>query len=332
MISDQSTKTYDVVCVGSSVVDIPLQPVDKSVFDTVSYPVDDISMHVGGDALNESIVLSRLGANVALVSAVGNDAAGQFIVKTAKDAGVDTTGINVKNGMTTSLNVGLIRPDGERTFVTNRNGSLWTTTESDICADPFLHGSILAFGSIYNNPLLKGPWLESLFQKAHLAGMTVCADMVPSRVGEGLDEIRSALAFVDYFFPNADEAMTLTGTRTYIEAAQALIDTGITTVVMKLGSRGCLVHTRESSHEIPAFIRDDLSVIDTTGAGDNFASGFICALLDGEKTSEECALFANAVAAVSVAGLGATSAVQSRTQIEKFISTRTKVKENNENW
>lgn len=72
---------FDVVCVGSSVVDIPLRPVDRSVFDQVSYPVENISMQVGGDALNESIIISRLGASVALVTAVGKDAAGNFILE-----------------------------------------------------------------------------------------------------------------------------------------------------------------------------------------------------------------------------------------------------------
>ena len=202
--------SYDVVCVGSSVVDIPLQPVDRSVFDSVSYPVEDISMRVGGDALNESIILSRLGAKVALVTAVGDDAAGNFILESATRAGVDVTGTTVREGLTTSLNVGLVRPDGERTFITNRNGSLWKTEESDIQADAYLDGRILAFGSIFNNPLLSGAWMAELFAKAKKAEMTVCADMVPSRIGTGLNEISQALRYVDYFFPNADEAVALT--------------------------------------------------------------------------------------------------------------------------
>lgn len=70
--------------------------------------------------------------------------------------GVDVTGTTVRDGLTTSLNIGLVRPDGERTFITNRNGSLWKTEESDINADEFLSGKILAFGSIFNNPLLSG--------------------------------------------------------------------------------------------------------------------------------------------------------------------------------
>lgn len=313
--------TLNVLCVGSSVVDIPLQPVDRSVFDTVSYPVDDISMRVGGDALNESIILSRLGAKVGLVTAVGADAAGDFILATARAEGVNVDGVTVRKGLTTSLNVGLIRPDGERTFITNRNGSLWKTEESDIDATPYLGAKILAFGSIFNNPLLSGEWLAQLFAKAKQAGMIVCADMVPSRIGAGLDDIAAALSYVDYFFPNADEAMALTGAGNEDEAADILLSKGVGTVVLKTGKHGCLVKTTELAINVPAFVRTDLASVDTTGAGDNFASGFIRSLLD-DLPAEECAQFANGVAAISVGGLGATAAVRSKQQVEEFITDR----------
>lgn len=321
---------FDVVCVGASVVDIPLRPVDRDVFDQVSYPVDDVSMRVGGDALNESIILSRLGARVALVTAVGRDSAGDFIVSTARDAGVDVAGVTVREGMATSLNVGLIRPDGERTFITNRNGSLWKTERADIVADPFLDASILAFGSIFNNPLLTGTWMAELFAKAGQKGMTVCADMVPSRTGAGLEEIGQALSHVDYFFPNVDEAIQLTGARDETEAAGRLLALGVGTVVLKLGKRGCLVCGPEGSELVPAFVRDDLTAVDTTGAGDNFAAGFIRALLEG-RPDRECAVFANGVAAVSVSGLGATAAVRSKEQIDRFIAEKTGSGGNHEN-
>ncbi|MFT0848654.1 carbohydrate kinase family protein [Actinomycetaceae bacterium L2_0104] len=311
---------FDVVCVGSSVVDIPLQPVDRSVFDAVSYPVNDISMRAGGDALNESIVLSRLGAKVALVTAVGADAAGDFIVESARSEAVDVGGIRVNERLTTSLNVGLVQPDGERTFITNRNGSLWKTEESDIDAANHLDGRILAFGSIFNNPLLSGEWLAGLFAQARRAGMTVCADMVPSRIGAGLEDIAEALSYVDYFFPNAQEAVALTGARDESEAADILLGKGVGTVVLKVGKRGCLVRGNEVDAVVPAFVRDDLEAIDTTGAGDNFAAGFIRALLDG-KSAQECAVFANAVAAVSVGGLGATEGVRSKAQVDEFIAS-----------
>ena len=307
----------DVLCVGASVVDIPLRPVDAGVFDRVSHPVDDISMQVGGDALNESIVLARLGARTGLVTAVGDDAAGSFIISRARSEGVDVSRVRIRKGMTTSLNVGLVRPDGERTFITNRNGSLWTTRESDLdVGGPLGSARILAFGSIFNNPLVSGEWMASLFRRARAAGMTVCADMVPSRVGAGLEDIAEALGCVDYFFPNADEAIGLTGAADERRAAAVLVDHGVANVVLKMGGRGCLVCSAHATELVPA-IRQ--RAVDTTGAGDNFVAGYIRALLRGADPVD-AAVFANGVAAVSVGALGATAGVRSLAQVEELIA------------
>lgn len=307
----------DVLCVGASVVDIPLRPVDAGVFDRVSHPVDDISMQVGGDALNESIVLARLGARTGLVTAVGDDAAGSFIISRARSEGVDVSRVRIRKGMTTSLNVGLVRPDGERTFITNRNGSLWTTRESDLdVGGPLGSARILAFGSIFNNPLVSGEWMASLFRRARAAGMTVCADMVPSRVGAGLEDIAEALGCVDYFFPNADEAVGLTGAADERRAAAVLLDHGVANVVLKMGGRGCLVCSAHATELVPA-IRQ--RAVDTTGAGDNFVAGYIRALLRGADPVD-AAVLANGVAAVSVGALGATAGVRSLAQVEELIA------------
>ncbi|WP_103062441.1 carbohydrate kinase family protein [Actinomyces qiguomingii] len=307
----------DVLCVGSAVVDIPLHPVDRRVFDTVSYPVDDISMQVGGDALNESIILSRLGARVGLVTAVGDDAAGAFITTTARSEGVDVSRVRVRRGLTTSLNVGLVQPGGERTFITNRNGSLWLTEEGDLDVSGRIgFAKALTFGSIFNNPLLSGKWMADLFRRAKAAGMLVCADMVPSRTGAGLEEITEALRYVDYFFPNADEAIALTGARNEFEAAAVLGSHGVTNTVLKLGARGCLVHNADATEIVPAIGRD---AVDTTGAGDNFAAGYIRALLRG-MNPVDAAVFANGVAGLSVTRVGGTAAVRSLEQVEEFIA------------
>ena len=60
-------KKLDVLCLGAAVVDIPLRPVSREVFDIESYPVDNIAMAVGGDAMNESTIISRLGFKTGLM-------------------------------------------------------------------------------------------------------------------------------------------------------------------------------------------------------------------------------------------------------------------------
>ena len=87
-------KKLDVLCLGAAVVDIPLRPVSREVFDIESYPVDNIAMAVGGDAMNESTIISRLGCKTGLMAAIGDDAAGAFILRSCDEDNIDTEGIN----------------------------------------------------------------------------------------------------------------------------------------------------------------------------------------------------------------------------------------------
>ena len=304
----------EVVIIGAAIVDLPLCPVGREVFDTVSYPIDQIAMTVGGDAINEATIITRLGHNVRLVSCIGDDVAGHFIKNHCCANGIDTTFIRVREDMTTSINVGLVGQDGERVFITNRNGSLWKFAFEDIDLTCLSEGTILSFASIFNNPLLDNRAMVQIFRRAKERGMVICADMVKCRLGETLGDIREALSYVDYFFPNYDEARELTGKDDLDEIAGTFLDCGVKTVVTKIGKRGALIRSAQERLLVPAYNRSNC--IDTTGAGDNFASGFITALLEG-KTLRQCGEFANAVASVSVETIGATTGVTSRQKADE---------------
>lgn len=311
----------DVICAGAAIVDILLRPVDKNIFDADSYPLDSIGMTLGGDALNESTIISRLGKKVALMALVGNDPAGAFVREACEKEGIDTSSVVVDDTIDTSINIGLVAADGERTFVTNRNGSLWKTNIEHIDMNRFKEAKILSLASIFNSPLLDGKSLEIIFKAAKDAGLTICADMIKPRLGETLADIKGALSYVDYIFPNFEEAKLLTGVETEDEIADTFLACGVKHVVLKTGKKGCFVKGQNMANHVPSVA--GITAIDTTGAGDNIASGFITALLDG-KSIEECAKFANSTAAVSVQSLGATTGVQNREQVEAVYNTYSK--------
>ncbi len=89
----------------------------------------------------------------------------------------------------------------------------------------------------------------------------------------------------------------LTGKETLDEIADCFLACGVKTVVIKTGKDGCFIKRGDMTMKVPAVA--GITAIDTIGAGDNFASGFIAALLEG-KNLRECARFANATAAISV--------------------------------
>ncbi len=308
-------KKLDAICVGAAIVDIPLQPVNRDMFEIESFPLQQISMTIGGDAINEATIMSRLGHKIGLMSMVGRDAVGNFIIEHCEKNGIDYSGIRVREGIDTSINVGLVTADGERTFVTNRNGSLWKMTIDDVDLSRLKEARLLSLASIFNNPLLDCPALVKIFKEAKAQDMIICADMIKARLGETLDDIEEALGYVDYFFPNYDEACLMTEETELEKIADRFLDCGIQHVVIKTGKKGCYIKSQDGSVlEVPAM--KGITAIDTIGAGDNFASGFITAILEG-KSLKECAEFANVTASISVQSIGATTGVQKREQVDE---------------
>lgn len=300
---------YEVLIIGAAITDLLLRPVSKEVFDVDSYPVDGMPMTIGGDAANEATIITRLGHKVCLLSCVGQDAAGAFVLEHFRNNGIETDYIKRRKDRTTSINVGLVTADGERTFITNRQGTLWKFCYEDLELSAFGQAKVLSFASLFNHPLFDQESLIKLFLLAKTEGMTIFADMVKPRLGETLEDIREALSYVDFFFPNYGEASQMTGKNDPEEIAAVFLDCGVKNVVIKTGKQGCLIKNRLETIKIPAY--SGANCIDTTGAGDNFASGFISAFLEG-KSLRDCGRFANAVASLSVEHMGATAGVKDR--------------------
>ena len=311
-------KTLDVVCVGAAIVDVPLQPVSRNIFDSESYPLEQISMTIGGDAINESTIISRLGGKVGLVSLVGNDAVGDYIVKHCEREGIDHAGVRRQDGIDTSINVALVTADGERTFVTNRNGSLWKLCGDDVDLSLIPRGRILSMASFFNSPRLDNDAIVKIFKVAKDAGMTIVADMIKPRLGETFDDIAEALSYVDYFFPNVDEAETMTGAPTVEGVARKILSYGVKHVIIKIGRKGAFIDGVDcDAMVVPAM--QGITALDTTGAGDNFASGFITGLLEG-KSVRECGEYGNVAASIAIQSIGATTGITSRAVFDERLA------------
>ncbi|MBE6036355.1 MAG: carbohydrate kinase family protein [Clostridiales bacterium] len=290
--------------IGAAIVDVLVSPADKNVFETGSSPAEKILMTCGGDALNEAVVLHRLGGDVHLSTVIGRDAAGETVQNHMKKAGLDTGGVVVKEGLDTSVNVVLVQPDGKRSFLTCPESSQRKLQLSDIDLNFAEGAEILSFASIFVFPLLGPAELETIFRAAKEKGLTVCADMTKRKKGETSADLAQALRYVDYLIPNDEEAMLLTGADSPEEAAEALLQAGVGTVIVKCGSRGALVKTGERTFWAPA--ETGVRCVDTTGAGDSFTGGFLYGLSQGLPL-EDCMKQANFCGARAVERVGATS-------------------------
>ena len=299
----------DVTIIGAAILDVLAGPVNSDVFDTGSLPVNSTSLSFGGDALNEAVVLSQLGAKVELISKVGNDEAGKRVLDFLQEKQVDIAGVMVEDGLETGINIVLVTPDSERVFLTNPNGSLRKLCEGDVTEQLGDVADIVCMASMFVSPLLDVPAMERIFQRIKSKpGRILVADMTTAKNGETLADIEGILKYIDYIIPNETEAERLTGESDVYRNAELFLEHGASCVIIKRGSKGCLIRTRERQIEVPAYAHAKL--VDTTGAGDSFVAGFIRGLKNG-MSLEECGRFGCAVASCTVEKMGANAAIES---------------------
>ena len=299
----------DVSIIGAAILDVLAGPVDASVFDKGSQPVNSTCLSFGGDALNEAVVLSQLGLNAELISKVGNDEAGKRVLDFLQEKQVDVTRVKVEKGLMTGINIVLVTPNGERVFLTNPNGSLRKLSEADVTEQLDDAADIVCLASMFVSPLLDISAMERIFQRIKSKPERILvADMTTAKNGESLADIEGLLKYIDYVIPNETEAERLTGESDVYRNAEMFLEHGASCVVIKRGSKGCLIRTRERQIEVPAYAH--AKSVDTTGAGDSFVAGFLYGLKKG-MSLEECARFGCAVASCTVEKLGANEAVAS---------------------
>ena len=300
--------------IGAGVVDVLVGAVDEKIFQRGSLPVDFCKISFGGDALNEAIVLSRLGKKVQWISKVGDDEAGRRILSYAADNGLGVESVKVEAGLATGVNIVLVDERGERHFLTNPHSNLRKLAEEDIlpCVDEL--APIVSFASMFVSPLLDIPTTARIFKRIKSAGKILAFDATRPKNGETLNDLAPLLICADYFFPNEAELATLAGNSDVQQNIAALLNYGLKCAVVKRGGKGCLIATQSAQIEIPACRVE--KVIDTTGAGDSFAAGFLWALSEGWQLAE-CGRFACATAGCSVEEVGAVDGV---TSLEKVMA------------
>lgn len=309
-------KKYDVICAGLSMVNFPVYPIDETIFQRDVTQVGPITLLPGGDAANQAIVISRLGNRTALITKRGNDHFGEIMLKLLKYFGkeIDVSGIALDEENSTGVCAMMIRPDGQRSFCTHR-GSLLHFSFKDVNLSMLKETRIVSIGGLMSLPGFDGEGSREFFRLAKEAGAVTVADTKKDLWGIGLDGIRETLHYTDYFFPSIEEAAEITGKDCPEEIAEILRHEGAKHVGIKLGKDGCYFKDDQEEFYLPVI---PSKVVDTTGAGDNFMSGFITGLLR-DWNVKECCRFASAAGAICVSQVGPNTAVESFDQVMGFM-------------
>ena len=294
----RGTETLDVVVVGDVMVDVL-----ASMSGPLAHGSDTpsrVTTAGGGSAANVACWLARQGVPTSYVGKVGDDPLGRESVVALHGCGV-TTYVSHDHERTTGTCVVLVEPGGERSMLPD-SGANTTLTPADLPQEPFRPGAHLHLsGYTLLNEGCREAALAAI-SMANAAGMTVSVD--PSSAAPlrsvGAARFLAWTRGVDLLLANRDEAAVLAGTADPHQAAQQLGD-DYREVVVKLGADGALWHRGFISASAPA--ERGVEVVDTTGAGDAFAAGFLASwLLHPEPETALAAGNRLAARAVSVVG------------------------------
>ena len=314
-------RKYDVICAGTALVDSIIKGFQPEPVSASGYRAASGSLHAGGESVNASIALAKLGMKTGILCRLGMDEAGELVIRALEKNGVDTSLIR-REGMTPVTTM-FVHDDGTRKSVTNEAHR--TGFHPELEAERFTDARALILGSLFRAPFDDPEIVFSFVRIAKKAGQLVLADTkLPNFRKLDLKDLRDTLPMLDYITPNEDEAGYYTGKDEPEEMADVFLRYGVKNVIIKLGGKGCLLKNADAAIRLDAV---PVSAVDATGAGDHFAAGFVSELLRG-KTKEEALHFANACGAVCATAVGASTALKSREQVLKLM---TRMKDENRN-
>ncbi|MDD5018787.1 MAG: carbohydrate kinase family protein [Eubacteriales bacterium] len=312
-------KTFDVITLGIAVMDIIAVPADHSIFKRDKTMIDEIAVVPGGDATNQSIILSKLGLGVSLCCRIGDDNLGRLLLSLLEPYSVDTSRVVVSSTSVTSTAISLVSASGDRNIICRRGNNLDFCFE-DIDLGHMAKARALSVGSIFGIPKLEDNGLLEILKFARESGVMTFADMASDKKGLKFKGVAPFLPYIDYYMPSQAESSYLTGFSDCREAAKVFLDAGAENVAIKLGEGGVYFKGNGYSGLTNAF---KITAKDTTGAGDAFCSGFICSILGGRNINDALE-FASACGAFNSLYLGANTSPISVAAVNDFIRSTPK--------
>jgi sugar/nucleoside kinase (ribokinase family) len=265
---------YDVLVLGEINVDLILAAEEIVPVFGQETLVDETTLTIGGSSVIFACGAARLGLRVGYVGVVGEDEFGRFMLREMSSRGVDVEPVIVDPAVKTGITVSLSTPV-DRAMLTY-SGSIAALTPEQVDRAVLGRTRHLHVGSYFLQTGLQSGLAELLAQ-ARMQGLTVSQDTgwdPHERWDSGFWE---TLAQTDVFLPNIDEARAITGAADLEAALEALLEQ-VPLVTIKQGAEGAIARRGE---EIARAVPPSVEVVDTTGAGDSFAAGFVYGYLAG---------------------------------------------------
>ncbi len=304
--SDAVLEEFGIARGSMSLVDSALQSkISKSV---AGFPY---SLSLGGSADNTIRAMARLGTQVGFIGKVGRDTTGDFFEQALQNLGIAPT--IFRGDHRSGKCVSLVSPDGERTMLTHLGAAMELRAE-EISAEIFDgYDCLYIEGYLVQDHSL----IESAMRTAKGRGLKVAIDLASFNVVEENRDFlrRITREYVDIVFANEDEAKVFSGESEPINALQHISEI-CELAVVKIGMKGALI--KHGAEVIHVGIMAAAKRVDTTGAGDFYAAGFMHGLCEG-LTLRQCGTIGAITAGKVIEVVGTTLGEEAWCDVERLI-------------
>lgn len=264
---------------------------------------DSFKRKVGGAELNVAIGCARLGLKSGWISRLGNDDFGKYIMKTARGEGINTSEVKLVDGYQTSVYFREVLSDGSsRSFYYREKSPTSTMKREDLNEEYFKEAKVLHITGVF--PSITKNNQEIILEAVKLAKKNNLTISFDPNIRLKMWTKEEAKAYIEKILPNVDilligdeEIEILLGETSIEDAIKTFHNYGIEKVIVKKGAKGAVGSDGKNVYEVDAI--KPKALVDTVGAGDGFAAGFLTALCKGE-TLKDCVEFGNAVGSLVV--------------------------------
>jgi ribokinase len=266
--------------------------------------VDDVTFSTGGNATNVAVTFARQGIDSGYMWGLGEDPASQSILKELDDEGVDTRHVIQSPDYQSGYSVIMIATNGERTILNHRGNAFGRTGRHN-----FDLAAINGYDWVYPTSLGNGglPLLREIVDTAEKHGAKVMLNPAGPELAEP-DKLKTLLENVEVLCCNKEEMQTIVAGETCEELALHALHY-VPVAIVSDGPNG--VVATDGKTIVRAGMYEDVPVVDRTGAGDAFASGFLSQWSQG-KSLRESIVFASANSTNVVTKIGAKAGILRR--------------------
>lgn len=326
----------DLLCMGRSSIDLYSKDLGA--------PFEEITQfaaYVGGSPTNIAVGARRLGLNSGILTAVGNDPVGQFIIHFLQTEGFDTSFIPVKaERRSSAVLLGIQPPDRFPLVFYRSNNADIALTIDDVLKSPVDQCGLFQFAgtNLSSEPSRSATLYAAEIARKHGAKIVLDIDFRPDQWHDirafGVS-IRSALHLVDFVIGTEDEfnaaalvdASGVQVTHSQMSdahvavqgnAVQQMLTAGPSVAVQKTGAKGCQLHFADgSTRDVPGF---PVEIVNILGAGDAFGAGLLYGISQGWDWYRSARL-GNACGAILVTQHGCAEFMPTMAQVLDFAST-----------